>query len=168
MPFTLSPEREAHVDAVLSRYPTARAAVLPVLWTCQEQNGWIGPEVVSWVAERLGVSTAVVQGVVTFYSMYFDRPVGEHVIWVCRTLSCDLRGAKTIQERFEQRLGIRAGETTSDGKFTLLKAECLAACGYAPMVQIGDRFHEHLTLDAVDAILAELGSRGEGEPAPQP
>jgi len=159
MAFSLDSDRDRELEAILGRYPTPRAAVLPALWLCQEQHGWISPEVIAFVAERLGVTTAVVKGVVTFYTMYFEHPVGEHVIWVCRTLSCDLRGAKTIQEHLEQRLGCRVGETTADGKFTLLKAECLAACGYAPMVQIGDRFHENLTTDKVDAILAEL--RGE-------
>jgi NADH-quinone oxidoreductase subunit E len=159
MAFSLDSDRDRELEAILGRYPNPRAAVLPALWLCQEQHGWISPEVIAFVAERLGVTTAVVKGVVTFYTMYFEHPVGEHVIWVCRTLSCDLRGAKTIQEHLEQRLGCRVGETTADGKFTLLKAECLAACGYAPMVQIGDRFHEHLTTDKVDAILAEL--RGE-------
>lgn len=159
MAFSLDSDRDRELEAILGRYPNPRAAVLPALWLCQEQHGWISPEVIAFVAERLGVTTAVVKGVVTFYTMYFEHPVGEHVIWVCRTLSCDLRGAKTIQEHLEQRLGCRVGETTADGKFTLLKAECLAACGYAPMVQIGDRFHENLTTDKVDAILAEL--RGE-------
>jgi len=163
MAFNLDPAREKKLDDLLERYPNPRAAVLPALWLCQEQNRWISPDVVEFVADRLGVTTAVVKGVVTFYTMYFEKPVGEHVVWVCRTLSCDLRGAKTIQEHLERRLGCRVGETSADGKFTLLKAECLAACGYAPMVQIDDRFHEDLTTDKVDAILDEL--RGGGATA---
>mgnify|MGYP001798221930 CR=1 FL=1 len=162
MAFELSPEREREVAALLTRYPTTRAALIPVLWICQRQHGWITPEIIEWVAARLELSTAAVKGVVTFYTMFFEEPVGENVIWVCRTLSCDLMGAKAVQEHLEKRLGCHAGETSSDGKFTLLKAECLAACGQAPMVQINDDYYENLTLEKVDSILdARAGTAGE-------
>jgi len=160
MAFALTPEREQQVDDILTRYPERRAALLPVLWLCQRQNGWISPEVVQYVAERLGLSTATVKGVVTFYTMFFDEPVGENIIWVCRTLSCDLRGGKAIQEHLENRLGCTAGHTSSDGKFTLLKAECLAACGQAPMVQINDRYYENLDVDLLDRIIDAHASKG--------
>lgn len=114
---------------------------------------------IAWVAQRLELSTAVVKGVVTFYTMFFEHPVGEHVIWVCRTLSCDLRGGKAIQEHLEKKLGCKAGHTSSDGKFTLLKAECLAACGQAPMVQIDDDYFENLTTEKLDQIIERF--RGE-------
>ncbi|NOY93101.1 MAG: NADH-quinone oxidoreductase subunit NuoE [Deltaproteobacteria bacterium] len=158
MPFALTAEREKQVEALLTRYPNARAALIPVLWVCQRQHGWISPAVRDWVAQRLDLSTATVTGVVTFYTMFFDKPVGEHVIWVCRTLSCDLRGGKAIQEHLEQRLGCHAGGTSTDGKFTLMKAECLAACGQAPMVQIDDDYHENLTLEGLDQILDSVGA----------
>jgi len=162
MAFALTPEREQQVDEVLTRYPERRAALLPVLWLCQRQNGWISPEVIDYVAERLQLSTATVKGVVTFYTMFFDEPVGENVIWVCRTLSCDLRGGKAIQEHLENRLGCKAGQTSSDGKFTLLKAECLAACGQAPMVQINDYYYENLDAKQLDRILdAHLTKGGD-------
>lgn len=153
MAFALTPDREKQVDEILSRYPERRAALLPVLWLCQRQNGWIGPDVVEYVSKRLDLSTAVVKGVITFYTMFFDEPVGENIIWVCRTLSCDLRGGKVIQEHLEKRLGCSAGQTSSDGKFTLLKAECLAACGQAPMVQINDRYYENLDVEVLDRII---------------
>jgi len=156
MAFALTPEREKRVDELLSQYPTKRAALLPVLWLCQEQNGHIAPEVIDYVAARLEISTAAVKGVVTFYTMYFEEPVGKHVIWVCRTLACDLRGGKTIEEHLEKRLGCHAGQTSKDGKFTLLKAECLAACGQAPMVQIDDDYYENLDLPKLDRILDAL------------
>jgi len=155
MAFALSPDREKQVDEILTRYPQTRAALLPVLWLCQEQNGWISPEVIDFVAERLALPTAAVKGVVTFYTMFFDEPVGENVIWVCRTISCDLRGGKAIQEHLERRLGCHAGGTSADGKFTVLKAECLAACGQAPMVQINDRYFENLDTATLDRILDE-------------
>lgn len=153
MAFSLTPEREEQVDEILTRYPERRAALLPVLWLCQRQNAWISPEVIDYVSERLDLSTAIVQGVVTFYTMFFDQPVGENVVWVCRTLSCDLRGGKAIQEHLEKRLGCKAGHTSSDGKFTLLKAECLAACGQAPMVQINDYYYENLDTELLDRVI---------------
>ncbi|MCB9602933.1 MAG: NADH-quinone oxidoreductase subunit NuoE [Sandaracinus sp.] len=153
MAFALTPERDREVDELLTHYPNKRAALIPVLWICQRQNGWVSPDVIDFVAQRLELSTAIVKGVVTFYTMFFQHPVGTHVIWVCRTLSCDLRGGKAIQEHLEEKLGCHAGGTSKDGKFTLLKAECLAACGQAPMVQINDDYHENLTLEKLDQIL---------------
>jgi len=103
------------------------------------------------------MSTSQVKGVVTFYTMYHQEKVAPNVVWVCRTLSCDLRGAKTIQEHLERRLGCGVGGTSRDGKVTLLKAECLAACGNAPMIQLNDEFHEHLDIAKLDRVLDELG-----------
>ncbi len=164
MAFALTPEREQQVDEVLTRYPERQAALLPVLWLCQRQNGWISPEVVVYVSKRLELSTAIIQGVVTFYTMFFDEPVGENVVWVCRTLSCDLRGGKAIQDHLERKLGCTVGQTSSDGKFTLLKAECLAACGQAPMVQINDYYYENLDVKQLDRILEAHATKG-GEAA---
>jgi len=164
MAFALTPERERQVDEILTRYPERRAALLPVLWLCQRQNGWISPEVVDYVAARLELSTASIKGVVTFYTMFFDEPVGENVIWVCRTLSCDLRGGKAIQEHLQNKLGCSAGHTSSDGKFTLFKAECLAACGQAPMVQINDYYYENLDVELLDRIIEAHATNG-GEAA---
>jgi NADH-quinone oxidoreductase subunit E len=155
MTFQLSAEREQRVDELLTRYPTKRAACLPVLHLCQRQNGWVSPEVIDYVAKRLELETSEVQGVVTFYSMYHQKPVAPNVVWVCRTLSCELRGAKVIQEHLEKRFGCHVGETSRDGKFTLLKAECLAACGQAPMIQLNDEYHENLTVESLDRILDE-------------
>ncbi len=155
MAFALTQEREQQVQEILTRYPDSRAALLPVLWLCQKQHGWISPEVITFVAERLNLSTATIKGVVTFYTMFFEEPVAPNVVWVCRTLSCDLRGAKCIQEHLERRFRCRPGETSEDGKFTLLKAECLAACGQAPMVQINERYFENLDTATLDKIIDE-------------
>jgi NADH-quinone oxidoreductase subunit E len=159
MAFALSPDRDAQVTEIASRYPSKQAALLPVLWLCQRQHGWISPEVIDWVAARLDLTTATVKGVVTFYTMFHEHEVAPNIVWVCRTLSCDLRGAKTIQEHLEKRLGCHVGETSTDGKFTLFKAECLAACGQAPMVQINDDYHEDLTIAKLDAILDDVAGR---------
>jgi len=159
MAFELSPERKAVFDDLLPRYPTKKALTLPLLHLCQEQEGWVSPDVIDFVARSLDVSPVHVQGVTTFYTHYMKEKVGKHCIWVCRTLSCELRGADKIQEHLENKLGIHAGETTADGEFTLMKAECLAGCGQAPVVQIDDAYHENLTPAKLDAILAEARKR---------
>jgi NADH-quinone oxidoreductase subunit E len=158
MAFALPPDREKELEEILTHYPEKRAACLPALWLCQRQNGWISPDVIAYVAERLQLTTAQVKGVVTFYTMFFEEPVAPNVVWVCRTLSCDLRGAKAVQEHLEKRFGCHAGGTSSDGRFTLLKAECLAACGQAPMVQINDDYHENLTLEKLDTIIDDYAA----------
>ncbi len=156
MPFALSPDRERKLEEILQRYPTKMAATIPLLHLCQEQNGWVSAEVIEYVAHRLDVSTAHVQGVVTFYTIFNQHPVGKHQVWVCRTLPCALRGAGDVLHHCENRLGIKAGGTTADGKITLRTAECLASCGTAPMMQVDREYHEDLTRERVDAILEKL------------
>ena len=163
MPFTLTPEREVVATQLIARYPVPRAACIPILHLCQQQEGWCSPEAIAYVAERLGMTTSQVQGVVTFYTSFHQAPVAPNVVWVCRTLSCDLRGGKLVQEHLEKKLGCKAGEVSRDGKFTLKKAECLAACGQAPMVQINDDFHENLTLEKLDQIIDAVAKQ-----TPQP
>jgi NADH-quinone oxidoreductase subunit E len=159
MAFTLSPESEKIVDELLTRYPTKRASCLPVLHLCQRQNGWISPDVIDYVARRLELSTSEVKGVVTFYTMYHQQPVAQNVVWVCRTLSCELRGAHAIQKHLEKRFGCGLNGTSKDGKFTLKTAECLAACGQAPMVQINDEYYENLTIESLDRLIDELAAK---------
>lgn len=159
MAFTLSPQSEKIVDELLTRYPTKRATCLPVLHLCQRQAGWISPDVIDYVAKRLDIATSEVKGVVTFYTMYHQHQVAPNVIWVCRTLSCELRGARALQTHLEKRFGCSAGGTSKDGKFTLKTAECLAACGQAPMVQINDDYFEDLTIEKLDGILDDIAAR---------
>jgi NADH-quinone oxidoreductase subunit E len=159
MTFTLSAESEKIVDELLTRYPLKRAACLPLLHLCQRQEGWVSPDVVAYVAQRLALATSEVQGVVTFYTMYHQQPVAPNVVWVCRTLSCDLRGARELQKHLEKRFGCGINGTSKDGKFTLKTAECLAACGQAPMVQINDEYHENLTLESLDRIINEIAAK---------
>ena len=178
MAFTLTPEREAVANQLIERYPVPRAACIPILHLCQQQHGWISLDAIAYVAAKLGMTSSQVQGVVTFYTSFYQEPVAPNVVWVCRTLSCDLRGGKLIQEHLEKKLGCRPGQNSRDGKFSLRKAECLAACGQAPMVQINDEFHENLTLEKLDRILAEYaqrtpargaaGPRSVPAPAPMP
>jgi NADH-quinone oxidoreductase subunit E len=156
MPFQLTPEREQKLTDLLGRYPTKMAACIPLLHLCQEQEGWVSPEIIEFVASRLELSGAHVQGVVTFYTLFNQKPVGKHQVWVCRTLPCALRGAGELLHHCEKRLGIHAGETTSDGAITLRTAECLASCGTAPMIQVDKDYFENLTPEKVDAILDGL------------
>ncbi len=156
MTFALTPERDREFQSILSRYPNKMAACIPVLNLCQDQNGWVSDDVVLFVSERLDLPPAHVKGVVTFYSLYNQEPVGKHQLWVCRTLPCALRGAGDVLSHCEKRLKIHAGQTTADGKVTLRTAECLASCGTAPMIQVDKRYYENLTLAGLDKILDDL------------
>jgi NADH-quinone oxidoreductase subunit E len=157
MDFALSAELERELDAIVARYPNPMAACIPALHLCQRANGeWVSPAVVEFVAQRLGLPTAHVQGVVTFYSLFNQEPPGQHQIWVCRTLSCALRGADTLLKHCEKKLGVEAGGTTGDRRVTLRTAECLASCGTAPMIQVDREYHENLTLPELDRILDRL------------
>jgi NADH-quinone oxidoreductase subunit E len=157
-PFALSAEGEKTFADILSRYPNKQAACIPVLHLCQDELGWVSPAVIEFVADKLGLSTAHVQGVVTFYTLFNQKPVGQHQVWVCRTLSCALRGAEEIVSHCEKKLGVHVGHTTKDGKITLRTAECLASCGTAPMMQVDKDYYENLTLKEVDEILDRLRS----------
>ena len=150
------PDFEKKVDALVARYPEPKAAMLMVLWEVQKANGWIDPEAEAWVAERLGTSPAQVHGVVSFYTMYKQKPMGRHHIQVCTTLSCMLRGSDELMQHLEGKLGIKEGEVTEDGKFSLCRVECLGSCGTAPMFQLNDDYHEDLTIEKVDKLLDGL------------
>ena len=152
----LSDEALKKIDAEIARYPEKGSALLPALWVAQQEQGFCSLEAQEQIAEKLGVSPAFVASVVSFYTMYHTRPVGRHVVDVCTTVSCWLRGSDEMVELLEKKLGIKVGETTSDGRFTLRTVECLGSCDTAPMCQIGDDYHENLTFDGIDGILEEL------------
>jgi NADH-quinone oxidoreductase subunit E len=160
MSFELTDERQKQLGVILARYPNKMAACIPVLHLAQEQDGWLSEEAIAWAAETLELSTAHVFGVATFYSLFNLEPVGRHQVWVCRTLSCALAGSENILAHCEKRLGILAGETTSDGAVTLRTAECLASCGSGPMMQVDRDYHENLTPETVDVILERLTNGG--------
>jgi NADH-quinone oxidoreductase subunit E len=147
---------EAKVDEIVSRYPEPKAALLMLLWEVQERKGWVDLESEVWIAERLGVSPAHVHGTVTFYTMYKQKPSGKYHIQVCTGLSCMLRGSDNLMDHLEKRLGIKEGETSPVGKFSLIRVECLGSCGTAPMFQLNDDYHEDLTLEKVDRLLDGL------------
>lgn len=148
---------------IISHYPEGKqkSALLPVLHIAQaEFGGWLSPEVMDYVASVLNIKPIEVFEVASFYTMFNLKPVGKCVLEVCQTSSCWLNGAEDIVKYIENKLGIRVGETTKDGMFTLKVAECLGSCGTAPMMQCGASFHENLTYDKVDRILEDYRSSG--------
>ncbi|MCU0423314.1 MAG: NADH-quinone oxidoreductase subunit NuoE [Bacteroidia bacterium] len=151
-----SDESMALINNLIKRYPEGKhkSALLPVLHIAQaEFDGWLSVPVMDKVADILNIQPIEVYEVASFYSMYNLKPVGKCLIEVCRTSSCWLRGANDIVAHIEKRLGIKDGETTADGKFTLKTVECLGSCGTAPMLQIGEQFYENLTLEKVDELI---------------
>jgi NADH-quinone oxidoreductase subunit E len=158
MSFTWTKESQSALKKLSQRYPDPKALVLPALWKVQDQEGFIPLEGIEAVAELTGRSRAEVYGIATFYTMFHLQPVGTYNIQVCKTLSCALNGQESILERIKTTLGIDVGETTADGRFTLTQVECLGSCGTAPVMQINDTLHEHLTAESVENILSELPS----------
>jgi NADH-quinone oxidoreductase subunit E len=155
-PVAFSPEQLAEVRRLQALYPEPRAALLPVLRLAQETFGHVAPEVETYVAGLFGLTPAHVHEVVTFYTLFFQRPVGRHVLAVCHNLSCALLGAESAIAYLEERLGIEAGETTPDGRVTLLRVECLCACEAAPMMQVDDRYVGPLDRATIDRVLEGL------------
>ncbi len=149
----LSEENLKKIDQLRKMYPTSQALTLPVLWMVQEEHGNISTEAMKYVAGLLNVPYGHVLGVVTFYTMFHSRPIGKHHVEVCTNISCMLRGSGRIMEHLEHRLGIKRGETSRDMKWTLSEVECMGSCGTAPMLAIGEEYHENLTLEKVDKII---------------
>ena len=154
----LSKESLDQVKREVAKYPPERKSseVMAVLRIGQEEHGWLPVPLMDYVAELLGMRPIQVYEVASFYSMYDLKPVGKHKVSVCTNISCMLCGSDAIVKHLEQRLGIKLGQTTADNKFTLKEVECLAACGGAPMLQIGKTYYENLTPQKVDEILASL------------
>ena len=155
-PIRFSDAQVAEVRRLQALYPERQAALLPVLRMAQETFGYVSPAVEVYVGELFELLPAHVHEVVTFYTLFFQRPVGRHVISVCHNLSCSLRGAEDVIAYLERRLGVDAGETTADGRVTLLRVECLCACEVAPMMQVDDTYVGPLDRAGVDRVLEGL------------
>ena len=149
-------------EKILSRYPSKRAALLPALGLAQELRGYVSPESMDRVAELLDLSPAYVRGVATFYTMYNKRPVGRYLVQVCTNISCNLCGADEVFDAFLKHTGTEPGDTSKDGDFTVIEAECLAGCGFPTCVQINSEYFENVTPDEVPKILEHLKSRKTG------
>jgi NADH-quinone oxidoreductase subunit E len=152
-PATFSPEVEAEIDRHLAKYPVMRSAILPLMFIVQRERGYLDPPGVLYLANRLKLRVTDIWEVATFYSMIYTSPVGKYHIQVCKTLSCRIMGSGKVTEHCSQKLGIKVGETTADGRFTLSEVECLGSCGTAPMFQINFDYHENLTPEKIDQIL---------------
>jgi NADH-quinone oxidoreductase subunit E len=152
--FSLDVERE--IDSHLAKYPVVRSAILPLMFVVQRERGYLDPPGVAYLARRLNLRITDIWEVATFYSMLNTKPVGKYHIQICKTLSCKIMGEPGITEHVCNKLAIKPGETTADGKFTVSLVECLGSCGTAPMFQIGFDYHENLTTEKVDRILDSL------------
>jgi NADH-quinone oxidoreductase subunit E len=158
MSVEFSQEKLNEVKRIIGFYPEGKqkSAILPVLHLAQKEfGGWLSTETMDYVASLLQLQPIEVYEVATFYSMYNLKPAGKFMFEVCQTGPCMLNGSDDIVKYIYDKLGIKPGETTSDGMFTLKTVECLGACGYAPMMQMGKNYREHLTREKVDAIIAE-------------
>src|SRR6185312_3620628 len=153
---SFSAQIEAEIDAHLAKYPVMRSAILPLMFIVQRERGYLDPPGVAYLAKRLGLRITDIWEVATFYSMLHTEPVGKYHIQICKTLSCKIMGEPEITDHVCSRLGIKPGETTADGKFTVSLVECLGSCGTAPMFQIGFDYHENLTKEKVDEVLNSL------------
>jgi NADH-quinone oxidoreductase E subunit len=152
----LSTATREKIEHLKTRYETSLSALIPALHLAQADQGWLSHETQREVAQLLGVTEQAVRSVVSFYTMFHERPVGKYLLQVCRNLSCCLMGGQRLQKQIEDRLKISEGETTEDGRFTLISVECLGACGTAPVIMVNDAYHENVTPQEMDRLLTEL------------
>jgi NADH-quinone oxidoreductase subunit E len=149
-------KRAADIENILAKYPTRRSAVMPLLYVAQEEYGYCGEDAIREVAEIIGCDPTEVKSIVGFYTMFYEQPVGKYVIDVCDDLPCALRGADNFVSHCEKRLGIHAGETTPDGKFTLNTVMCVAACDRVPVAQVNKEYRYSLTEESFDKMVDTL------------
>lgn len=154
-----SETNEKKLDKLISHYPVKRSAILPALFIAQEEHGYVTDDDVRYLAQRLDLRINEVEEIVTFYTMYSRKPVGQYKLQVCRTLSCMLAGAEEITEHIEHKLGCGINQTTADGKFTLQEVECLGYCDLAPVLQVNFDYHEQIGKEGVDKLIEELRSK---------
>ena len=161
--FAYTAENRARFDEIITRYPPdrKRSAVLPALYLAQYQQGYITANAIRHVAGLLEITRADVEDVVSYYTMFYTRPVGKYVVNVCRTLSCAINGAERVTEELCAKLGIRPGETDAGGTFTLMEVECLGACDRAPAVMVNDAWQECVTPESAATLIDDLRARGE-------
>src|SRR5262249_12644078 len=161
--FEYTPENRARFDAIVTRYPPdrKRSAVLPALHLVQAQQGYVTANSIRYVAELLDITRSDVEDVVTYYTMFWRKPMGKYILNVSRTLSCAVNGAERVTEAICEELRIRPGQTDGSGTFTLLEVECLGACDKAPVVMVNDAWQENQTPESVSALLSELKTSGE-------
>ena len=153
--FKFTPENEIKFQEYVSRYPIIDSVMLPALWLVQEQIGWVSPEAMVYVADRIGKTPIQVYEVATFYTMFNLKPIGKYHIELCKTLSCMLNGSKELKKHIKDTLGLEPGQTSADGMFTFSEVECQGACGDAPMIALYNVYHGKLTKESLDKIIWE-------------
>ena len=153
--FKFTPENEIKFQEYVSRYPIIDSVMLPALWLVQEQIGWVSPEAMVYVADRIGKTPIQVYEVATFYTMFNLKPIGKYHIELCKTLSCMLNGSKELKKHIKDTLGLEPGQTSADGMFTFSEVECQGACGDAPMIALNNVYHGTLTKESLDKIIWE-------------
>lgn len=163
--FVYTAENRERLEAIAARYPAnpvgRRSAILPALYLVQRQLGYVSLNAIAHVAEAIGCTSADVEDVVSFYTMFYTRPVGKFVVQVCRTLPCALRGAERVTEELMEAIGTEANGTDPTGTFTLMEVECLGACDRAPLVMVNDSWHECLAPEEARKLADDLRARGE-------
>ena len=161
-PFAYTPENQAKFDENVTHYPPEqrKSAIIYALYLAQGQQGYLTGNAMRFVAQQIGCSKADVEDVVSYYTMFYTKPVGKRVLNVCRTLSCALLGAERVTEALSEKLGIKPGQTTPDGEFTLIEVECLGACDRAPVVMVNDDWHERLAPEKAGQFVDDLKARG--------
>ena len=160
--FTYTPEHQATFNELVTHYPPEqrKSAILYALFLVQQQQGYVSGASMRFVAQQIRCTPAEVEDVVSYYTMFYTKPVGKYVLNVCRTLSCALLGAERVTEELSAKLGIRPGETTPDGMFTLTEVECLGACDRAPVVMVNDDWHERLSPEQAGQFVDDIRTKG--------
>ena len=160
--FTYTPENQQKFDENVSHYPAdqRKSAIIFALYLVQAQQGYVSGASMRHVATQIGCTTADVEDVVTYYTMFYRKPVGKYVLNVCRTLSCALLGAERVTEELSEKLGIKPGQTTADGVFSLIEVECLGACDRAPVVMVNDDWHERLSPEQAGQFVDDIRTKG--------
>ena len=153
----LTDKSKEEIRRIRDEYPDPDSALLPALYLAQnDYDGWLPEEAIEAVAAVMGLTPARVGAMASFYTLFHREPVGRHVIYVCTNVACSLLGAQHLLDYLGQKLGIQVGETSADGRFTLMEVECLGSCGTGPMMQVDDQYYENLTEDKIDQVLAGL------------
>lgn len=160
--FRYTPENQAKFDELVTHYPSdqRKSAIIYALFLVQQQQGYISGTSMRFVAEQIGCTAADVEDVVSYYTMFYTKPVGKYVLNVCRTLSCALLGAERVTEELSEKLGIKPGQTTADGMFSLIEVECLGACDRAPVVMVNDDWHERLSPGDAGQFVDDIRTKG--------
>jgi NADH-quinone oxidoreductase subunit E len=160
--FALSPENIAKIDNLVPRYPSKRSASLPILHIVQDEKGYVSQQAAEWVAERLEIEPIKVLELITFYPMFRQAPIGRNHVKVCRTLSCALNGGAEVCQKFKDAFDVELGEVSADGEVTVEYVECIASCGTAPVVQIGEVLHENVSEERADELIGDIRSSAQG------